>query len=261
MKRGYLLALFFVLLALIIIVACKETSRQDAGCGDGKCKAEEKCTDCQSGCVTCSASFSFISWADTKGARSILSELSDQIIALNLNPAFTIYPGDLEDDGFTTSGTSLWRDAIDGKITGSDASNNIFDITFPVRGNHDSRDTSGWQSYFDLASHISRIGALNYNFMEGKEDLIYSFDYGNSHFVGLDVLGDVNKLTSDQITWLDKDLGYAENRGFTHAFIYFHGPIYCLDGHCSCTAATDKNCIPIIKRINKIFFPFHEVII
>jgi hypothetical protein len=28
-----------------------------------------------------------------------------------------------------------------------------------------------------------------------------------------------------------------------HAFVFFHGPIYCISAHCSCTAANDPSCI------------------
>lgn len=176
--------------------------------------------------------FQFVSWADTKNARSVLSELSDQVAVLN--PVFTIYPGDLEDSGFTQSGMDAWKNAINGMLTGSTASNGVFDKTFPVRGNHDGSNASGWQGYYNLSATAARVGATNYS--ELAEDLTYSFDYGNSHFIGVDVPGDVTKMTSAQISWIDGDLTAAEKRGLTHAFLYWHGPIYALDGHCCPTA-------------------------
>lgn len=64
--------------------------------------------------------------------------------------------------------------------------------------------------------------------------MTYSFDYGNSHIVGIDVPGgDVSTITSTQITWLDNDLAAAESRGLAHAFLFWHGPIYYVDGHSS----------------------------
>jgi len=181
-------------------------------------------------------SFRFISWADTKNAHSDLAVLSRQAKALS--PVFTIYPGDLEDSGFTTAGIELWRDAINGY-----ENNRMFEITFPVRGNHDDEtddNAVGWQGYFDLTTTAERIGAINYD--EFAEDLTYSFDYGNSHFIGVDVTGSVSQLSTAQINWIDQQLGQAESRGLIHAFLWFHGPIWCLDGHCDCSDST--GCVP-----------------
>ncbi|MGD9148174.1 MAG: Ig-like domain-containing protein, partial [Anaerolineae bacterium] len=177
--------------------------------------------------ATASDAFRFVSWGDTKNARDELAALSNQ--AALLNPNLTIYEGDLESDGFTLSGMNAWRDAMNGY-----SDNGMFDKTLPVRGNHDRNNTAGWQSYYDMQATAQALGATHYSAL--REDLTYSFDYGNSHFIGVDVLGDADNLTSEQVSWIDSDLSAAEMRGLTHAFIYFHGPIYCLDGHCSCTS-------------------------
>jgi len=176
-----------------------------------------------------SSSFRFVSWGDTKTGLSALASLSNQ--ANSLNPTFTIYSGDLCDSGFTVSCMDAWKNAKNGS-----SDNGMFDKTCPVRGNHDSSDTAGWQAYFDLRATALRIGATNYT--ELNEDLTYSFDYGNSHFIGVDVLGDATVLSPTQISWIDNDLAAAEQRGLTHAFIYFHGPIYSVANHCSCPIRT-----------------------
>ncbi len=176
--------------------------------------------------LTVAVAFRFVSWADTKSSRDDLASLSNQ--AAPLNPAFTIYEGDLESDGFTLSGMNAWKDAMNGY-----SDNGMFDKTLPVRGNHDRNDTPGWQAYYDLRSTARGLGATKYS--ELAEDLTYSFDYGNAHFIGVDVLGDADYLSPEQVNWIDNDLAAAEMRGLTHAFVYFHGPIYCVDGHCSCT--------------------------
>jgi hypothetical protein len=192
------------------------------------------------------ASFRFIAWSDTQGGIEILSQLSDQAAALN--PTFTIYPGDLEDDGFTTSGMNDWKYAMNGQLTGDEASNGIFDITFPVRGNHDAADKYGWQAFFDIAGTAGSVGATQFISMPKMEDLVYSFDYANVHFVGLDVLGDAYRITTNQITWLDEDLEAAEARGLEHAFIQFHGPIYCIQRHCGCV---DTAC-PVHTQVQEL---------
>jgi hypothetical protein len=193
--------------------------------------------------VTINVSFRFVSWADTKSALDDLAALSNQ--ALPLTPVLTIYEGDLESDGFTLSGMNAWKDAMNGY-----ANNGMFDKSFPVRGNHDSNDAPGWQSYYDMATTAQNIGAVNYSAL--NEDLTYSFDYGSAHFIGVDVLGSASNLSSEQVNWIDADLSAAEARGLTHAFIYFHGPIYCVDGHCSCTTRICSISSIVMDLINVI---------
>ena len=88
-------------------------------------------------------------------------------------------------------------------------------------------------------------------------------------FIGLDTPGDVDYLTSTQLTFLDSRLTYAENAGLVHAFIYFHGPMYYVESvHCDCPTRTDSSCTPttLISVINKhpivsAFFHGHEHIL
>jgi hypothetical protein len=169
-------------------------------------------------------SFKFASWSDNQGAISTLAAISNQ--AKKLNPKFIIYPGDLTDSWSTTT-IREWVCAINGD-TSCSTSNGMKDITFPVRGNHDSGSGSDWLNYFDQSLTASRIGAVNY--VEQSKDMTYSFDVGNSRIIGIDVLGSASKLSSSQISWLDQRLTDAENRGLIHAFIYFHGPPYTSSG-------------------------------
>jgi len=84
----------------------------------------------------------------------------------------------------------------------------------------------------------------------------YSFDYGNSHFVGLDwsIDSDNSGLTQDQINWLDQDLATAESRGLTHAFIFTHQPMYTVGSHC-CTEATAL--VPVLNAHPIVSATFH----
>ena len=190
--------------------------------------------------------FTFVSWADSKGGYQVLSGLSDQ--ATQLSPNFTIYPGDLLPRGFTQDAMNRWKEAMDGGNTGDTSPNGMFDIAFPVRGNHDRGDALGWQAYFDFQATADQVGATHFINMPGQEDLSYSFDYENAHFIGVDVPGGAPRITSTQIQWIDADLADAEARGLTHAFIYFHGPIYCVDGHCPCTGTV----CPINPRVQEL---------
>jgi hypothetical protein len=142
----------------------------------------------------------FISWGNTKTGTGILAVLSTQ--AQTYNPNFTIYTGDLEDNGFTTTGMDTWKTALNGNN-----SNGMYSRTFAVRGNHDDSingSITGWAGYFNFQATAQQIGATNYTAMDPQ--LTYSFDYGNSHFVGIDVPGDSSLITSAKITWLDNDL-------------------------------------------------------
>lgn len=199
------------------------------------------------------SSFRFVAWSDTQGGNATLAALSAQV--LTLNPAFTLYAGDGESQGFTISGRNRFLDAIDGNT-----SNGVSGRTFFVRGNHDASDTSGWQQYYELASVSGSVGATYYSAF--TPDLTYSFDYQNSHFVAIDVLGDANVITPEQISWLDGDLAAAEVRGLTHAFIYFHGPIFCVESvHCEFTEKSGSYApqalIEVLNRHTLVSASFH----
>jgi hypothetical protein len=147
-------------------------------------------------------------------------------------------------------------------INGPAPGNGMFNITFVSRGNHDvgNKTTNAlWQSFFDMAGTSDFVGALN--FSESVEDETYSFDYGNSHFVTVDVHDDVDIITPAEIAWLDGDLTAAEARGVTHTFIFWHGPIYCVDGHCSYTTALGSDApaalVTVLNSHSSIAMTFH----
>jgi len=207
---------------------------------------------------TASTVFRFVSWADTKTATTTLSTLADQIFAHK--PVLTIYPGDMV-DSWSSSAMDAWRKAAGGELTSDPTNgtnpNGIFNITFTVRGNHDN-SASGYESWMaanhPLSAAATAIGAKSFSSLSGKANSVFSFDYRNAHFVGLDAPGDMTGLSSAQITWLDGDLTAAEGRGVKHTFIYFHGPIYCCDGHCSCSTgicSTSSVVNSLLSTLNK----------
>jgi hypothetical protein len=170
--------------------------------------------------------FRFAAWADTKNGTTTLKAESLQLAPLN--PVFTLYPGDVCDSGPNQTCFTPWLNAING---GSSPGNGMFNKTFAVRGNHDSSGASFWINNFDVAGAAARVGATNLSQL--NTDLTYSFDYDNSHFVLIDVpSGGVAGISAAQITWLDNDLKAAANRGLTHAFLSWHGPIYPVANHC-----------------------------
>jgi len=186
------------------------------------------------------AAFRFISFGDTKDGVSILQSISNQTVSFA--GAFVLYPGDLVASGFETNAMNTWKAALNG----GSANNGLADKTFAVRGNHDSSNLAGWQSFFNFGAMATTVGATHYSEMTNYADANFSFDYQNSHFVGVDVPGDVTTISANEISWIDQDLSAAEARGLTHAFLFWHGPIYAVGGHCCPSAPTS-----LITMLNK----------
>jgi hypothetical protein len=127
-----------------------------------------------------------------------------------------------------------------------------------VRGNHDD-DVSGsaglWENYFTTVNRPLPAGVTNFTALDSNSTYLnYSFDYSNSRFIGLDVPGDADFLTTSELNFLGARLTDAERTGLVHAFIFLHGPPYCADStHCSCSTKSDSKCKPsaFITIINK----------
>jgi hypothetical protein len=193
------------------------------------------------------ASFRFISWGDAQDSSTNLTNTVNQANALN--PAFTIFNGDLENDGVVNDRMTA--------MTGAFGS--LYNSTFLVRGNHDdhvSGSAALWESFFETANRPLPAGVTNYVSMDASSTyLTYSFDYGNSRFIGLDAPGDFGIVTSAEFSFMDARLTDAENLGLTHAFLFWHGPEYCVESvHCSNSSRTgtiSSNMSKLVTIINK----------
>jgi hypothetical protein len=190
------------------------------------------------------ATFSFASLGDSHEEVESFSNTVNQISSLN--PAFVLFNGDLELKGVVLSEMDPMISVLKNA--------NIFNKTFLVRGNSENHVSGSdvlWENYFSTAPNIKVLpaGVTNYVALdENSTYLTYSFDYENSRFIGMDVPGDItdnNILTTAEYSFLDARLSDAENLGLTHAFIFFHGPEYCIEQvHCNCTAKNDSSCTP-----------------
>ncbi len=195
--------------------------------------------------------FSFASMGDGQAKSANFTTTVNQIASLH--PDLVIFNGDLENNGVTSTEMAPMIAAI--KNAG------LFDQTFLVRGNHDnviSGSAALWENYFETPPNVKVLpaGVTEYVSLNSSSDyLIYSFIYGNAMFIGLDVPGNiVTYLTSAQLTFLDTRLTYAESIGLVHAFIFFHGPLYCVDSlECTCSSRTNINCTPsaLVTVLNK----------
>lgn len=94
----------------------------------------------------------------------------------------------------------------------------LLPITYGVSGNHDRSEgdkaDAVWRKEFDFPS----------NSPDGYDELTYSFDFGNSHFVVLDTeKPKEHEVSEAQMDWLDYDLGSSDKQ---NTFVFFHEPAY-----------------------------------
>jgi hypothetical protein len=213
---------------------------------------------------TSTTAFTFVSMGDAQEEAANFTATVNQ--AKTLKPAIVLFNGDLENDGVTTS----YLDPMIAALQNA----GIYNNTFLIRGNHDDHVTNSaalWESYFEVTNPKTLpSGVTNYVAMDTNSTYLnYSFEYGNAIFIGLDVPGDTDLVSSAQLAFMDARLTSAESRGLVHAFIFWHGPMYCVEStHCTCTAKNDGSCTPtaLVTVINKhpiisAFFHGHEHIL
>jgi hypothetical protein len=193
--------------------------------------------------------FTFASLSDSQDGAADLLRVTNQIASLS--PDLVLFNGDLSNSALSTS--ELTNKTASFKTSG------LFDRTFFIRGNHDneaSGDAAVWENWFSDHPKTLPAGVTNYSAINTSSTyLTYSFDYGNARFVGLDVPGDFGSATAAEFTWLDGRLAEAESLGLTHAFLFWHGPEYCVESiHCSTSTRTgtiSTNMAKLVTIINK----------
>jgi hypothetical protein len=150
--------------------------------------------------------FRFVVMGDSNAFYDLYANL--QVAAGTYAPIFTLFTGDLVHEG---SMQSEWEDWF---RAGGDLLASI--PTMTVHGNHEAMATG----YFALFA------------MPGIEE-IYSFDWGNVHFVALNDTppGGDSDLTTRQAAFLDQDLAAAEARPAPPMWIVtsHHRPMFSSD--------------------------------
>lgn len=192
------------------------------------------------------SAFTFVSASDGQGEVANFTRTVNQI--KTIAPSFILFTGDLENNGVNVTEMN--------NMTAPLKSANLYNAFMPVRGNHDDPNSTVWEAYFETtAPKVLPPGVTNYVSMNSSTDFMnYSFVYGNSIFIGLDVPGDIDLLNSTQLAFFEARLVYAESQGLIHAFIFTHGPLYCAEStHCTCTSRTDASCTPsaLVALINR----------
>lgn len=160
------------------------------------------------------AVFSFAVLGDTQGfekndSRGSLQKAVNNISKANVDLVMTV--GDLV--------SSCDNDECPGKFR--DWKNILSPVLAKIKavqGNHDrsERESSDkiWQEAFEMPS----------NGPDGFSELVYSFDYENSHFVVLDSEKPAEHLINkEQRDWLEKDLSANTKE---NTFVFFHEPAY-----------------------------------
>lgn len=112
------------------------------------------------------------------------------------------------DEANCSNSFNLWKKSIEPLLA----------KTYEVQGNHersggDKADII-WRNQFDLPL----------NGPDGYDELVYSFNFGNSHFVILNTEKPKEHGISEmQLDWLDYDLGANDKE---NTFVFFHEPAF-----------------------------------
>jgi len=173
-----------------------------------------------SGCTPHAASaqskFMFVVFGDNRPASAtgpvppVFKQIVKEVRALH--PAFVFTTGDL----------------IAGSPTNLALENQQYDDVLPLV------KAIGAPVYFTTGNHEIRGSADNEDLYRKRVtgSLYYSFDYGSSHFIGLDseVVGQEHRITGDQLTWLQDDLKTATQKA-KHLFVFLHEPLYPVSTH------------------------------
>jgi len=169
-------------------------------------------------------SFRFAMYGDPRGTSTADEPyytrqgiLCDWILAQDFD--FAVETGDTVWAGASLKGIGKWWPdffRIEGNLTKSE-------VVMHTLGNHECQEGTYWY-WVDFYKD-----AYPTNGMAGTNGRVYSFDYGNAHFVCL--------ATSQvdiplQATWLIADLTAAKaNPNIKWIFAYFHAPMFTNSGH------------------------------
>jgi hypothetical protein len=170
--------------------------------------------------------------------------------AYRANPgaAFFINVGDLVDNGQDYAQWDGWFDAAKGVIDTIPA--------MPVTGNHEMYTPKHW---FSLPVGFTTQLKLPGNGPDGLKGQVYSFDYGNVHFIMLDSqFGEEDRFIPGMIEkekrWLAKDLAATDKKW---KLVFFHKPPFGNRG--AGDAYTRRFFVPLFDKYHAdVVFNGHE---
>ncbi len=182
--------------------------------------------------VTSGATFKFSVYGDTRTQAD--SHLAVVRGIIGSDPYFVLHTGDLVANGSDESQWAVYFATI--------CSSAVAAQRFPF--------------YYAIGNHEGE-SPLYYNYLylpHNNPDSIesyYSFDYGNSHFISLDIQKPYGQVSS-QYQWLRKDLVNSYNKAFI--FVFMHDHPYCAGGHDSNLGLRDTLC-PLFQtfKVDMVF--------
>jgi hypothetical protein len=170
-------------------------------------------------------SFSFAVYGDPRGGDTANEPyytrhqaLCNWILAQNYD--FALETGDTVWEGGGTRAQGFYTDFFELEANLSKSK-----VIMATMGNHEVQPNSlPYYHYYDLYT-----GAFPTNGTSGNTGRVYSFNYGNAHFVNLSSY-QINLTT--QATWLEADLIAARaNPNIKWIFAFMHAPMYTTSGH------------------------------
>jgi len=171
-------------------------------------------------------SFRFAMYGDPRGTATVdepyytrQGALCDWILAQDFD--FALETGDTVWAGASLKGIGKWWPdffRIEGNLTKSK-------VVMHTLGNHEVQEGTYyyWNDFYTSAFPDTNSS------IPGNNGRVYSFDYGNVHFVCLSTY----QVNLDlQTTWLTADLTAAKaNPNIKWIFVYFHAPMFTTSGH------------------------------
>jgi UDP-2,3-diacylglucosamine pyrophosphatase LpxH len=145
------------------------------------------------------AEFNFVVWGDSQGNPTVLSKITQQMIASQ--PTFAISVGDMVQDCSTPD---AWINEFFIPLEGLISTTPVF-IAY---GNHDVKCPELIDKYF--ANHSSKNS--------------YAFTYQNSRFLILNFYG-AKSLVKNYL-WLKRELDSSEYKQAKFHFVFIHEPAY-----------------------------------
>lgn len=196
------------------------------------------------------ANFKFLIFGDSQsGDYGIWQTTIQQAYQANQDAAFFINMGDLVDVGQDYGQWNGWFDAAQGVIDTIPA--------MPLTGNH---ETYTPEHQFSLPLYFTAQFKLPLNGPAEMKRQVYSFDYGNVHFVMLDSqAGEERELLpamlDSQTAWLEQDLAATDK---PWKLVFLHRPPYNNKGNQDNAAVRDAF-VPVFDRYHAdIVFSGHD---
>ncbi len=187
--------------------------------------------------VAPSTAYRFVAAGDSRGGYDGIAANIDRY--KDLGADFWLFSGDMTDMGVQGQ-WDLWFEAMGPLLKDT--------VLMPVIGNHEIFE----RVYFEQFALPVMDGLP-----EGFSEYAWSFDYGNTHFVGLN--SNSESAVQDQVQWLDSDLAKSSsNQNIVWTVIIFHHAAFSASHHGS-TDYVKQNWVPIFEKHNvDIVFNGHD---